>query len=127
MNSGQNDQKVVVVDDDAKVVMLIEEVLTQSGLQVLSAPEGKAALELVKKEKPVLLISDILQPGLDGIGLCQTIKQDPQLENTKVILMSGVYKQASFKLEMACQPDAFIDKPLEVIKLKELVVETLRN
>jgi len=121
-------KKVVVVDDDAKVIMLVEKVLTRLGYQVLSAADGKKALELVKTEKPVLLISDILQPGIDGVGLCQSIKEDPHLEDIKVILMSGVYKQTSLKREiMGAAPDAFIDKPLEVQQLEGLVEKILKS
>ena len=123
-----NDKTIVVVDDDAKVIILVEKVLTQSGFRVLSASEGKKGLELVKKEKPVLLITDILQPGIDGIGLCQVIKEDPQLQAIKVILMSGVYRQVSLKREiMGCTPDAFIEKPLEVQQLKDLVEKILES
>jgi CheY-like chemotaxis protein len=121
-------KKVVVVDDDAKVIMLVEKVLTQLGFRVFSASEGKKALELVLKEEPALLITDILQPGIDGIGLCQSIKEDPVVGNTKIILMSGVYKQASLKREiMDCTPDAFIEKPLEVQQLKDLVEKVLNS
>ncbi len=89
--------------------------------------EPQKAMELVKKEKPVLLISDILQPGIDGVGLCQSIKEDPQLEDIKVILMSGVYKQASFRREMmGTPPDGFIEKPLDVQQLENLVEKTLK-
>jgi CheY-like chemotaxis protein len=123
-----NDKKIVVVDDDAKVIILVEKVLTELGFRVFSAGEGKKALELVKQEKPALLISDILQPGIDGIGLCQAIKEDPQLEDIKVILMSGVYKGTSLKREiMGAAPDAFIDKPLEIQALKDLVEKILKS
>jgi CheY-like chemotaxis protein len=123
-----NDKKIVVVDDDAKVIILVEKVLTELGFRVFSAGEGKKALELVKQEKPALLISDILQPGIDGIGLCQAIKEDPQLEDIKVILMSGVYKGTSLKREiMGAAPDAFMDKPLEIQALKDLVEKILKS
>lgn len=122
-----NDRKVVVVDDDEKVVILVEKVLTQMGFMVFSAGDGRKALELVLKEEPVLLITDILQPGIDGIGLCQSIKEDPLLGKTKVILMSGVYKQAIIKREIiGCNPDAYLEKPLEVQQLKNVVEEILR-
>lgn len=123
-----NGKKIVVVDDDAKVIIMVEKVLTELGFIVLSANEGKKALELVKQEKPVLLISDILQPGIDGIGLCQSIKEDPQLEDIKIILMSGVYKQTSLKREiMGATSDAFIEKPLENQQLKDLVEKVLKS
>ncbi len=121
-----NDKKVVVVDDDEKVLILVEKVLTQLGFTVLSANNGKEALELVLKEEPALVITDILQPGIDGIGLCQAIKEDPVLGNIKVIMMSAVYKQASIKREiMGSKPDAYLEKPLEVQQLKNVVQEIL--
>jgi sigma-B regulation protein RsbU (phosphoserine phosphatase) len=119
---------VVVVDDDAKVIILVEKVLTRLGYRVLTTDNGKRALDWVKNERPVLLISDILQPGIDGVGLCQSIKGDPQLQDIKVILMSGVYKQTSFKREMmGIAPDGFIEKPLEVQQLENLVEKTLKS
>jgi YesN/AraC family two-component response regulator len=94
----------------------------------LSTDNGKRALDWVKNERPVLLISDILQPGIDGVGLCQSIKEDPQLQDIKVILMSGVYKQTSFKREIVgAAPDGFIEKPLEVQQLENLVEKTLKS
>ena len=119
---------IVVVDDDAKVIILVEKVLTRLGYRVLSTDNGKRALDWVKNERPDLLISDILQPGIDGVGLCQAIKGDPQLEDIKVILMSGVYKQTSFKREMmGIAPDGFIEKPLEVQQLENLVEKILKS
>jgi sigma-B regulation protein RsbU (phosphoserine phosphatase) len=119
---------IVVVDDDAKVIILVEKVLTRLGYRVLTTDNGKRALDWVKNERPVLLISDILQPGIDGVGLCQSIKGDPQLQDIKVILMSGVYKQTSFKREMmGIAPDGFIEKPLEVQQLENLVEKTLKS
>ena len=59
-------KKAVVVDDDEKVITLIEKTLIRNGFQVFSAHEGQKALELVRREKPQVLITDILQPGLDG-------------------------------------------------------------
>ena len=116
-----NGKKAVIVDDDAKVIMLLEKVLISLGFRVFSAIEGKRALELVQEEKPDLLISDILQPGIDGVSLCQWVKNHHEFEDLKIILMTGVYKQASFKTQMDCRPDAFIEKPLEVGKLTDLV------
>jgi sigma-B regulation protein RsbU (phosphoserine phosphatase) len=119
---------IVVVDDDAKVIILVEKVLTRLGYRVLTTDNGKRALDWVKNERPVVLISDILQPGIDGVGLCQSIKGDPQLQDIKVILMSGVYKQTSFKREMmGIAPDGFIEKPLEVQQLENLVEKTLKS
>jgi DNA-binding response OmpR family regulator len=114
-------KKVVVVDDDLKVTTLVEKVLTENGFQVFTAAEGKRALELVESEKPDVLVTDILQPGHDGVSLCNLIKKDATLSHIKVIIISGVYNEANFKLLTNCTPDGFIAKPLDAGKLIDLV------
>ena len=113
--------KAVIVDDDIKIIILVEKALTELGFVVYSATEGKKALELVQDEKPDLLVSDILQPGLDGVRLCNLIKKDPQLSHTKISLITGVYNRTSFKLQMDCEPDAFIEKPVDMTQFQETV------
>lgn len=120
-------KKVVVVDDDLKVIMLVGEALTRMGFQVFSADEGNKALELVKKEKPAILIADILLPGMDGVALCKAVKDDPETGDIKVILITGVYNQASFKLEMTCGADGFLEKPIDIRELSRLVNETVNQ
>ena len=117
----------VIVDDDQKIVLMVEKTLKEMGFRVYTAGDGNKALELVTSEKPVLLITDILQPGVDGLALCKKIKNDPGLLNTKVILITGVFSGSSFKLQMDCEPDAFLDKPLDLEKLKKVVETTLNN
>jgi phosphoserine phosphatase RsbU/P len=119
--------KIVVVDDDLKVTMLLDQALTKMGFQVFCANEGKKALELVKKENPILVFSDILQPGLDGVELCNRIKEDPFAGEAKVIFMTGVYNEASFKLQLHCPYDGFIEKPIDVNKLTDLVKDKINE
>jgi len=114
--------KVVVVDDDVKVVILLEKVLKKLGFEVFSAGDGDKALELVKKEKPDLLISDMLIPGLHGIELSKTIKQDPELKDTIVVLMTAVYGKMEYTSnDMKSMADKYIDKPIDVKDLISLV------
>lgn len=120
-------KKVVVVDDDLKVIMLVERELTRMGFQVFSADEGNKALELVRKEKPAILITDILLPGIDGVELCKAVKDDPETSDIKVILITGVYNEASFRLEMNCRADGFIVKPIDIKGLSRLVNEKMNQ
>jgi CheY-like chemotaxis protein len=120
-------KKAVVVDDDEKVIALIEKVLIRNGFQVFSALEGQKALELVRREKPQVVITDILQPGLDGGQLCSTVKNDPELGDIKVIIITAVYTEANFKLQMDCQYDAFIEKPVDMNKLSAVVMEKVKE
>lgn len=114
-------KKVVVVDDDEKVIAQVNSVLGQAGFRVFGAKEGLKALDLVKTEEPEILITDILQPGLDGAQLCQSIAGDPKLSGVKIIVISGVYNESMFKLQMNCRYDAFVEKPIDSQQLTDLV------
>ncbi|UCH93568.1 MAG: response regulator [Candidatus Aminicenantes bacterium] len=120
-------KKIVVVDDDLKVTILVKKKLTEKGFQVFSTNDGTKALELVENEKPDVLVTDILQPGLDGVSLCNSIKNHPTLGDTKVIIISGVYNEANFRLQMDCQPDGFVEKPIDVNQLGDVVMEKIKE
>ncbi len=114
--------KVVVVDDDVKIVILLEKVLKKLGFEVFSAGDGNDALELVKKEKPDLLISDMLIPGLHGVELSKTVKQDPELSHTIVVLMTAVYGKREYtSADMNSMADSFIEKPIDVKEIVNLI------
>ncbi|MCP4156173.1 MAG: response regulator [bacterium] len=118
-------KRVVIVDDDNKIIVLIEKTLLQMDLEVFSAENGTRALELVKEYAPDLLISDLLLPGIDGAELCQKVKGDPDLDHTKVILITGVYPESTIKLELKTKPDGFLPKPIDVKELTKMVKKNL--
>ncbi|MCP5105446.1 MAG: response regulator [bacterium] len=114
-------KKAVVVDDDQKVIIMVGEILSELGYRIFCAEEGKKALELVKKEQPDLFICDLLLPGIHGVELVNMVKQDPTLDNTKVIAISAVYKESNYKMAMDCRADAFIEKPFSLDDFENLV------
>jgi len=118
-------RKVVVVDDDAKVIMLIEKALKELDFEVFSANNGKKALELVKQENPELLITDILQPGLDGVQLSKLARELVKPAELKIIMVTGVYNESRFRLEMDCKVDAFIEKPIDINRLSGIIQEKI--
>lgn len=116
-------KSVVVVDDDQKIIILVGEILSPLGFRIFAASEGKKALETVKREKPDLFVCDLLLPGIHGAELCNLIKEDPGLDNVKIIAMSAVYNERDYKLAMNCRADAFIEKPFSIDEFEHLVKE----
>ena len=114
-------KKAVVVDDDKKTVIFVETVLSKMGYRVLGAYEGIEGLTLVKKEKPDLLVIDLLLPGLHGAELCRKVKEEPALSHVKIIAISGVYNETQYRLNLDCKADAFMTKPLSVEALERQV------
>jgi DNA-binding response OmpR family regulator len=115
-------KKIVAVDDDPTTLGILNKRLSQDGFQVFCAKDGKAGLDLVRAEKPDLVISDLLIPKIHGLDLCQKIKQDPNLKKTMVILMTATYKIPAFKHEIiASGADEFIEKPLDIPELMKKI------
>lgn len=111
-----NNKKAIIVDDDQKITMIIEKALEQMGFQVFSTDNGKKAFQFIIEQKPDLLVTDILQPGMDGVQLGNRIKSEPALQHIKIILISGVFNFSTIKLQMEYQPDAFYEKPIDINK-----------
>lgn len=121
-------KKIVVVDDDRITLTMLEMVFSRHGFQVFSAQDGAEGYELVQKEKPDILISDMLLPKIHGTELCKKIKETPELKQTKVILMTAVYKGPSFRFEARdCGADDFIEKPLDMKDLLSRIDKFLKK
>ena len=110
--------KILIIDDDRVTLTMLEMILSRHGYQVLSAKDGAEGLELITKEKPDAVISDMLIPKIHGLELCTKIRQDPQLKDIKVILMTAVYKGVAFQFEAKDSgADHFIEKPIDTNEL----------
>lgn len=107
--------KVLVVDDDRSTLLILSGRLVKEGFRVLTAADGEEAWAIAAKERPALVISDVLLPRMDGVSLCRKIKEDPGLAATRVILATAVFKQAAFRTEArASGADEFVEKPLDM-------------
>jgi len=120
--------KIVVIDDDRVTLAVIEKALILAGFWIYSAKDGEEGLELVKQEKPDILISDMLIPKIHGIDLCKKVKESQELKHTRVILMSAVYKKMTYKdLIRESGADDFIGKPVDLDDLKDRINKLLQD
>jgi DNA-binding response OmpR family regulator len=107
--------KILVVDDDRATLLLLGSRLVKEGYRVLTAADGEEAWAAAERERPDLVISDMLLPRMDGISLCRKIKGHPDLVATRIILTTAVFKQAAFRAEArASGADEFIEKPFDM-------------
>jgi len=119
--------KIVVVDDDQSTRSLLERTLIMKGFWVYSAKDGEEGLRLTKKEKPSLVISDMLMPKLHGFDLCKKIKKSDEYKNIKVLLMTAVYKNnLGIKREAKnCGAEEVLSKPLNMKLLLKSIYKIL--
>lgn len=110
---------ILVIDDEAPIVAMIEEVLHDEGYDVITALSGERALALLATVQPALILCDVMMPGIDGIGLCQQLQADPRWASIPVILISAA-KEAD-ALAAACDYAAFLSKPFTLDALLEVI------
>lgn len=118
--------KVLMVDDDKTILDTWPKILSSNGFSVITAEDGKTALDLVAKELPDLVICDILIPKIDGIKFCELLRANDNYVNIPVILCSGVFKDFEFRMNVIKSlADDFIEKPFNEFDLLVKINKTL--
>lgn len=119
-------RKILVVDDDPEIVELFVDVLERDGrFEVRTAATGYDAGIATQEFRPDLIILDYMLPDINGNVVCQTIRKNPNFENIKIIIVSGVVNQDEISDLMKAGADDFVKKPFNIEKLIERVGELL--
>ncbi|MCQ4574236.1 MAG: EAL domain-containing protein [Candidatus Brocadiales bacterium] len=120
--------KILIVEDDEDSRVLLETAFEAQGYTVESAANGKQALEMARRSRPDLIISDILMPEMDGFALCQAVKDDEQLRTTPFVFHTASYVGSQDE-ELAIKLGAsrFIVKTGETEELLKAVKEVFKE
>ncbi len=81
---------ILIVDDDYELLDLMKSVLTKAGYNCLVAGDPQASIEMAKKEKPNLILMDVMLPGMDGAEIVKVLKEEPTTQNIPIIFLSGL-------------------------------------
>jgi CheY-like chemotaxis protein/ribonuclease BN (tRNA processing enzyme) len=117
--------KVLVVDDDDIAGGLSRDLLVEAGFEADLQLNSLKALEQIRAHRYPLVVLDILMPGLDGLTLCHQIKSDPELKDTKVVMVSGKSFEADKQRAAQYGASLFIEKPYNVDLFVQQIQEVL--
>ena len=129
-------QKVLVVDDELDMRTFVTTLLETHGYKPISAVNGEEGLEVAKKEKPSLIILDVMMPKESGMNMYRALKKDPELKEIPVIMLSALSRKTFFHSQRVLdqyngeklpQPEAYIEKPAEADELLEAIATALRG
>ncbi|MCA9606092.1 MAG: response regulator, partial [Myxococcales bacterium] len=106
------DKTVLVADDDVEILGLVTRHLrSYEGVRILEASDGEEALRAIRREKPDLVILDVMMPGMTGWEVCRSIREDDSLEGTGVIMLTGIGERLNEMTSPLYGADEYLDKP----------------
>jgi len=126
----QNSSKktdILIVEDSPTQAMQLQHLLEQHNYRVTSAENGIAALTLLEKYKPTIVISDIIMPEMDGFDLCKTMKTDDNLKTIPVVLLTSLTKSDDLIKGLKSGASHFITKPYSEKFLISQIQSILKN
>jgi len=123
--SGALAQKVLLVDDEPDIIELLKYNLEREGYQVSTALNGRDALKVAKADRPDLIVLDIMMPGMDGVEVCNQLRQLPEFKHTLITFLSARGEDYSQIAGFEAGADDYITKPVRpkvfISKVKALL------
>lgn len=105
--------RILVVEDDPDVLMLVSTRLRRAQHEVTTAPDGQAGLDAVRDERPDLVVLDWMMPNLTGLEVCMAIREDPSVAQTRVVLLTARAQEHDMQAAFAAGVDDYILKPFD--------------
>ena len=122
------EQKILIVDDEAHIRMLIEQTLEEledEGVEFLSADNGEIALEIIQKENPKLVFLDVMMPKMNGMEVCRRIKKELELKDVFIVLLTAKGQELDRLRGQEVGADVYMTKPFDpevlLTKAKEVL------
>jgi len=113
-----SESTVLVVDDEPSIRSLLRQEISEVGYQVKEAIHGKEALDMIREEKPDLVLLDLMMPEMNGFDVAAILKNDPKTQDIPIIIVSVIDDQQRFS---RLGIDRYITKPIDIgLLLKEI-------
>jgi len=121
-------RKIIVIDDDPDIVTFLTTLLEDHGYDYVTATNGQEGLERARAEKPDLILLDITMPEKSGVRFYREVRDDPELKNTPVVMVTGVMEEFKKFISTRRQvppPDGYITKPIDKDELLATIAKLL--
>jgi len=116
-----NSKTVLVVDDEPVLRAIVREILHEEGYAVIEAADGRAMLEIAARERPDLVLMDVMMPGIDGREAYRQLRSHPEHRDIPVVMMSAGVRPIRLDPSIA----GFMAKPFELTQLVDLVARLI--
>jgi len=121
-------KKILIVDDDESILLLVSKYLTKSGYTIVTERNGKDALSTLRDNEDIaLIITDIVMPFMDGVELCRTIRGEPKFERMPILMLTSMSDISNKYMGFDSGADDYLTKPFEPLELLLRVQSLLKK
>ncbi len=113
--------KLLVADDEPNIVISLEYLMKREGYNVLVATDGIQALEMIQRERPALVLLDVMMPGKTGFEVCQEVRADASLDGVRILMLTAKGRENDVSKGLALGADGYMIKPFSTRELVEKV------
>ena len=118
-------KKVLIVDDEANIVISIEFLMRQAGYNIEIARDGEEAMAKIKSFQPDLILLDVMMPKINGFEVCRRIREKPELNDLKIVMLTAKGREVEVTKGLALGADSYIIKPFSTRELMSEVKKIL--
>ena len=118
-------KKILIADDEPNIVISLEFLLQREGYHVSVARDGQQALDAITRDVPDLVLLDVMMPLKSGLEVCASVRADPALAHTRILMLSAKGRHPDLAKGMALGADAYMTKPFATRELVAKVADML--
>jgi DNA-binding response OmpR family regulator len=123
-------KKLLIVEDELHIRTLLEQALEdledEFDVEILSAADGEEGLEVIRRERPQAVFLDIMMPKKNGYEVCRAVKEDPELKDTIIVLLTAKGQEADRRKGLEIGAYDYMTKPFDPDEVVELAKELLQ-
>lgn len=117
--------KILIADDEPNILVSLEYLLRREAYEVTVARDGLEAIAAIRRERPQLVLLDVMMPGKTGFEVCQEVRADEQLRDTLILMLTARGRETDVAKGLALGADGYMTKPFSTRELVQRVRELL--
>ena len=117
--------KILIADDEPNILISLEFLMKREGYEVILARDGQEALDAIAREKPDLVLLDVMMPIKSGFEVCASVRANPALAHTRILMLSAKGRDTDVAKGLALGADDYLTKPFATRALVERVAQML--
>lgn len=117
--------KILIADDEPNILITLEYLMKREGYEVVLARDGQEAIEVLRRERPRLVLLDVMMPRKSGFEVCQELRADEQIKDTLVLMLTAKGRDTDIAKGKGVGADAYMTKPFSTKELVQKVSSLL--